>query len=98
MSQQDKINELQEFRIPAERRKIHEQPTTRAERLVYMSTVGYLLFVGHVASPIVGRMAGVLAGALSELRLKDIKNRESGNSKTKGKSPCCSRTGLPRSR
>jgi hypothetical protein len=66
---------------------MHEQPTTRAELLFYMYTVGSLLFVGHVPSPIVGRMAGVLAGALSELRLKDIKTMNAAIRKLKGSLP-----------
>jgi hypothetical protein len=87
MSQQDKINLLQEFRIPAERQKMHEQPTTRVERHFYMSTVGSFLFVGHVTSPIVGRMAGVLASALSEIRLKDIKIMNAAMLKLNGSLP-----------
>jgi hypothetical protein len=74
MSQRAKIMELQQFPLSAERRRMHEEPVTRAERLFYMSTVGSILFVGHVTSPIAARMAGVLASALPNLSVKDIKN------------------------
>jgi hypothetical protein len=39
-----------------------------------MSTVGSLLFIGRVTSPIIARMAEVLASALPALLVKDIKN------------------------
>jgi hypothetical protein len=52
---------------------MHEEPVTRAERLFYMSTIGSMLFVGRVTSPIVARVAGVLASALPSLAVKDIK-------------------------
>ena len=73
MSQRDKILELQQFPLSAERRRMHEEHVTRAERLFYMSTVGSILFVGHVTSPIAARMAGILASALPNLSVKDIK-------------------------
>jgi hypothetical protein len=53
---------------------MHDEPATRAERLFYMSTVGSMLFIGRVTSPIVARMAGILASALPALAVKDIKN------------------------
>jgi hypothetical protein len=53
---------------------MHEELVTRAESLFYMSTVGSILFVGHVTSPIAARMEGVLAIALLNLSVKDIKN------------------------
>jgi hypothetical protein len=52
---------------------MHDEPVTRAERLLYMSKVGSMLFVGRVTSPILSRMAGVLANAFPALNDKDIK-------------------------
>jgi hypothetical protein len=75
MNQQEKITELQQYSLSAERRRMHDEPVTRAERLFYMSTVGSILFVGHVSSPIAARMAGILASALPNLSVKHIKNR-----------------------
>jgi Reverse transcriptase (RNA-dependent DNA polymerase) len=73
MSQRKKIIELQQYPLSVERRRMHDEPVTRAERLFYMSTVGSILFIGHVTSPIAARMAGILASALPNLSVKDIK-------------------------
>jgi Reverse transcriptase (RNA-dependent DNA polymerase) len=73
IGQCEKITELVEYPLARDRRRMHDEPVTRAERLFYMSTVGSMLFVGRVTSPIVARMAGVLASALPSLAVKDIK-------------------------
>jgi hypothetical protein len=52
MSQRATILELQQFPLSAERRRMHEETATRAERLFYMTTVGSILFVGYVTLPI----------------------------------------------
>jgi hypothetical protein len=74
IEQGSKIKELVEYPILRDRRRMHDEPVTRAERLFYMSTVGSMLFVGRVTSPILSRMAGVLASALPALTVKDIKS------------------------
>jgi Reverse transcriptase (RNA-dependent DNA polymerase) len=73
IGQRENITELVEYPLARDRRRMHDEPVTRAERLFYMSTVGSMLFVGRVTSPIVARMAGVLASALPFLAVKDIK-------------------------
>jgi hypothetical protein len=87
MSQGDKINDLKEFSLSSDRRRMHEEPTTRAERLFYMSTVGSILFVGQVTSPIASRTAGILASALSNLCVKDIKCMNAAIRKLKARLP-----------
>jgi hypothetical protein len=67
--------ELQQDPLSAERRRMHDEPVTRAERLFYMSTVGSILSIGHATSPAAARMAGILASALPNLSVNDIKNR-----------------------
>jgi hypothetical protein len=52
---------------------MHDEPVTRVERAFYMSTVGSMLFVGHITSPIAARMAGILASAIPDLSVKNIK-------------------------
>jgi hypothetical protein len=74
INQAAKIQELMEYPLTRDRRRMHDEPATRAERLFYMSTVGSMLFIGRVTSPIVARMAGILASALPALAVKDIKN------------------------
>jgi hypothetical protein len=52
---------------------MHEEPVTHSERLFYFSSVGSMLLVGRVTSPILTRMATVLACALPSLTVKDVK-------------------------
>jgi Reverse transcriptase (RNA-dependent DNA polymerase) len=48
LSQELKIKELCEFPLSATRRRMHTEPVILSERLFYMSTVGSILFIGHV--------------------------------------------------
>jgi hypothetical protein len=66
---------------------MHNEPVTRAERLFYMSTVGSILFVGRVTSPIIARMAGILASALPTLSVRDVKTMNSAVRKMKAALP-----------
>jgi hypothetical protein len=66
---------------------MHEEPVTRPERLFYMSTNGSMLFVGSVTSPIVARMAGVLASDLPALAVKDIKTMNAAIRRLKANLP-----------
>jgi hypothetical protein len=52
-----------------------------------MSTVGYVLFLGQVASPIAFRMAGNLASALSNLCVKNIKYMNAAIRRLKARLP-----------
>jgi hypothetical protein len=86
INEKEKIDELVEYPLMRDRRRMHEEPVTRAERLFYMSTVGSMLFVGRVTSPVVARVAGVLARSLPSLAVKDIKaDDECGDTKDKVK-------------
>jgi hypothetical protein len=87
MSQGDKINDLKVFSLSSDRRRMHKEPKTRAERLFYMSTVGFVLFVGQVTSPIASRTAGILASALSNLCVKDIKYMNAATRRLKERLP-----------
>jgi hypothetical protein len=87
LSQTAKIEELQEFRLTTERRRMHEKSASRAESLVYVSSVGSMLFIGHVTSPIAARMASSLASALPDLQVKDIKTMNAAIRKLKNGTP-----------
>jgi hypothetical protein len=52
-----------------------------------MSSVGSILFVGHVTSPIAARMAGVLASEISTLAVKDIKTMNAAIRRLRRKLP-----------
>jgi hypothetical protein len=78
---------MQEFKLTTERRRMHEEPASRAESLFYMSTVGSMLFIGHVISPIAARMASALACALPDLQVKDIKTINAAIRKLKNGTP-----------
>jgi hypothetical protein len=82
-----KIQELIEYPLVCDRRRMHEEPVTRSERLFYMSTVGSMLFVGRVTSPILTRMATVLACALPSLTVKDVKLMNAAIRKLKASLP-----------
>jgi hypothetical protein len=69
---------------------MHDEPTTRAKRLFYRSTVGSMLFVGQVTSPIASRTAGTLSSALSNLCVKDIKYMNAAIRKLKARLPSVS--------
>jgi hypothetical protein len=85
--QRAKVAELVEYPLAGSRRRMHEEPVTRAETLFYMSTDGSMLFIGRVTSPIVERMAGVLASALPSLSVKDIKGMNAAIRKIRANLP-----------
>jgi hypothetical protein len=87
INQGAKINELIEYPLVRDRRRMHDEPVTRSERLFYMSTVGSMLFVGRVTSPIVARIATVLACALPHLTVKDVKVMNAAIRKLKASQP-----------
>jgi hypothetical protein len=62
---------------------MHEEPASRAESLCYMSTVGSMLLIGHVTSPIAARMASSLASAMPYFKVKDIKTMNAAIRKLK---------------
>jgi hypothetical protein len=66
---------------------MHEEPATRPERLFYISTVGFMLFVGRVTSPLVARMAGVMASPLPAMAVKDIKTMNAAIRRLKANMP-----------